>query len=367
LSDALRLPAGNHPVEALLDLIERDKLSADVVLVPGDLTDKVDQAGMLVAWAGVKEIAGALGADLIATTLGNHDVDSREKHSADAFHIPLHLARDYPLAEPLARRDFWSDGFCILDHSKVRVLVLNSVAEHRSEELAERGSVTDELLQNLAYRLRGLEPRDLQVALVHHHPIAHEESHLGSQDLMVNGSLLLTLLGEHGFRVLVHGHKHHPRLRYFDGGGSPVLVFAAGSFAALGAHFFQAGNLFHILEMSSGTLLGCTQSGFIHSWAFTYGKGWAPSHPASHGIPSQAGFGCMRDPIALASQVAALVTNNTTSAMKWSDVVGALPEVAFMLPSHLTTLTTQLLNAHAIEVSVSRTNGLPLYVVPQSE
>jgi predicted phosphodiesterase len=253
LTDALRLPAGNHPVQALLDLIEEQNLQAAVVLVPGDLADKVNREGMLTGWGAVKEIAGALRAELLATTLGNHDADSRAVHTADAFYAALHLGRDYPIADTEARRDFWADGFCILEHPAVRILVINSVAEHRSAALAARGSVTEEMLQNLERRLRSLDQHSIQVALVHHHPIAHEDLRLGSEDLMVNGSLLLNLLGQHGYRILVHGHKHHPRLMYYDAAGEPVLVFAAGSFAAISAQFF-GGNLFHILELEDTAL-----------------------------------------------------------------------------------------------------------------
>lgn len=362
LSDALPLPSGNHPVEALVEVIGRQSLTADVVLVPGDLTDKVDRAGMLGGWAAVKEIAGALKADLIATTLGNHDVDSRVKHNPNPFHLPQHLARDYPIADTTAQRDFWLDGFCILEHSKARILVINSAIEHRTEALAKRGSVTDELLQKLDRRLSALTPSSIQIALVHHHPIAHEDLNLGSEDLMVNGSLLLNVLGEHDFRVLVHGHKHHPRLRYYDASGTQVLVFAAGSFAALSAHMFKTGNLFHIIELESATLPQCTQSGRIRSWAYTYGKGWALAHPASDGIPSEAGFGCLRNPMDIANEIASIFEQGT-GPLRWTEVVQALPEVPFMLPAHFSVVTRHLEAAHDLEVSVSGATGAPQYVM----
>ncbi len=318
---------------------------------------------MVGGWAAVKEISAALGATLIATTLGNHDVDSRKKHHPNAFHMSRHVARDYPLADDSQRSEFWNDGFTIIDHPAVRIVVINSVAEHHSVAQAERGSVTPELLSNLDRRLRGLPSRQPQVALVHHHPIPHEDSGLGSEDLMVNGSLLLDRLGEHGVRVVVHGHKHHPRLRYYDAAGQQMVIFAAGSFAAISARFFDAGNLFHIVELEAHAALNTTQAGRIKSWAYSHGKGWGPAHPRLHGIPSDTGFGCLLDPSALAADIARLSLAGPTTVLMWADVTQSLPDLSYVTPAHLESVSAELLRVHGIEISVSPETGLPRHVV----
>src|ERR1043165_297182 len=73
--DAPRSPANKHPIESLLNLIEREKLTAAMLLVPGDLTDRSNSDGLTAAWAFSVEVGKKLGAKSIVATLGNHDVD----------------------------------------------------------------------------------------------------------------------------------------------------------------------------------------------------------------------------------------------------------------------------------------------------
>ena len=66
---------------------------------------------------------------------------------------------------------------------------------------------------------------------------------------MVNGSLLLSLLERFGFQLVVHGHKHHPKLSYAAGGGASPAVLASGSLAAIATPILatNARNLFHLV------------------------------------------------------------------------------------------------------------------------
>ena len=55
LSDLERVPAAQHPVEALLDRIKASQLHADFVVAPGDLANRVDRQGMISGWSFVHE------------------------------------------------------------------------------------------------------------------------------------------------------------------------------------------------------------------------------------------------------------------------------------------------------------------------
>src|SRR4051794_33745568 len=70
---------GQHPIRGLQQLIENEKLRADILLCPGDLGDKARPAGIQYGWRAVHEVAGYLNAGVVVGNVGNHDVDSRYK------------------------------------------------------------------------------------------------------------------------------------------------------------------------------------------------------------------------------------------------------------------------------------------------
>ena len=110
-------------------------------------------------------------------------------------------------------------------------MIINSVATHLTKEAAEHGSISHQQLALLETALSQKEALPFQIAVCHHHPILHEDIGLGTLDVMENGSLLTDLLASHGFHLLIHGHKHHPKLSYAPG-AVPLPVLASGSFAA---------------------------------------------------------------------------------------------------------------------------------------
>jgi 3',5'-cyclic AMP phosphodiesterase CpdA len=229
LTDADRFPSSQHPVESLLDLIKKEKLQAKVLLMPGDIANKVDKQGIISGWGFVGEIAKALNVETLAPTLGNHDVNSR-KPEEDPFKIVKGLGPKFPTSDDMAHNHFWANGFCILEGDIYRILIVNSVMSHLNEDAAKRGFITTQQLASIEQALSATSPKQFQFAVCHHHPMAHEDIGLGTDDLMVNGSLLTQMLSEKGFHLLVHGHKHHPKLSYAPGAVLPVL--AAGSFSA---------------------------------------------------------------------------------------------------------------------------------------
>jgi len=138
LSDAPWLPASHHPIASLIEMIDHSSLSADVLLIPGDLTDRINRQGLRTAWDAVGNLRRALSADLLAATIGNHDVDSRAVHGGDPFQLAREFDPRFPAQSEENKRRFWSDGFFWIDNAHVRILVVNSVADHLNEEEAKR-------------------------------------------------------------------------------------------------------------------------------------------------------------------------------------------------------------------------------------
>src|SRR5438046_2376165 len=73
---ALRSPSSRHPVEALLDLIDREQLRADGLLLPGDLANRARLEGLSQGWDYSLEIGRKLAVKMVVPVIGNHDVDS---------------------------------------------------------------------------------------------------------------------------------------------------------------------------------------------------------------------------------------------------------------------------------------------------
>lgn len=335
-SDGDRLPSAHHPLASLLELIKRESISADVLAVPGDLTDKMSEQGLHSAFSMVGEIAAALGVNQqrVCITLGNHDVDSRKALTADPFHTVQALNADFPHRSVDCQKSFWQDGFYAIEENGYRIVIINSVSKHFDETLARRGSIEESQLTGLRTYLEQAGPKEIQVGVVHHHPIAHENVGLGADDLMVGGSLLLELLDASGFYLVIHGHKHHPRLKYSGNGAAGLTVFAAGSLSAYSpAVLSNTRNLFHLVEIDSEHPKGCDKAGIIKSWAYNHGKGWSSSSLGGADFPSTAGFGCRMTPEALCDESAQIVRAAGDWPLEWSVFCNRLPAALHAIPS----------------------------------
>jgi len=350
-SDGLRRPSGKHPVESLAKLVQEENLRTNLVLCPGDITDQVNIQGLHSGWEYLKEIKELLGASDLLTTLGNHDVDSRHLHDPDPFQLAKGIRpREFPLGADSSRDTFWGRGFCLYETNHCHVLILNSVAGHFSNEQAKRGSLSMPLLEDLKRHLSECQLSVPKIAMVHHHPLPHEQLGLGTQDLMENGEILLEILEDFGFSLVIHGHKHHPRIRYSPASSSGPTVFAAGSFSAMSAQLLSSTrNLFHIIELYD-EVPGCLFPGTIRSWEFNYTRGWTDPSPKSADFPATAGFGYRASPQELASRIGKFVGDCTDRVVPWEEVARVFPAGEFLLPRDLEKLGRQLKDDYSVEL-----------------
>ena len=204
------------------------------------------------------------------------------------------------------------------------------------------------MLENIKKELTQTNPAKFQIAIVHHHPMPHEGLGLGSADLLILGSELLRLLEQHSFQIVVHGHKHYPRLNYAQGGSSPPAVLAAGSFAALGKMLTSTRNLFHIIELFDESFPCCSGPGLVRSWQYSFLKGWDIPTEESSDLPPIAGFGFRGNPVDLAIQTELLIGQE--QLLSWDELLKHLPAVQFMLPTDMDRYTEAL-----------KTRGLDIY------
>lgn len=329
-----RHPASQHPVQALLEMIDREKLMTDLLVCPGDLAHKVSSIGFEHAWFEMRSLRDALGASDLLGTLGNHDVSSRSNRG-DPFFLAKSSHSDFPLSSSQNRDHFWLHGYTIYPTSSHSdVVVLNTAFHHFSESEAVRGTFPDERIDSLQATLSKLPNPGMRMALMHHHPILHSFPGSPSVDVLPNGDRLLNVLGCAGCTFIVHGHRHQPRLSRHCNGGQLLLVLAAGSFSRnLGADLSSVTrNLFHIVDWNQESDL--EPWGTIRTWEFRWGQGWKPASAASAGFPYTAGFG-PASVLDIERRLIAYLNQMTQRWIPFEDLVNAIPDLIYLIPDEL--------------------------------
>lgn len=350
---------GQHPIAGLRKLIQDNKLATDLLLCAGDLGDKANIAGIQYAWKAIHQIGGELGSKLIAATSGNHDLDSRYIHSFDAKGTLLGLTPSYPFQDEHLSNKYWAKNFAICNGDTYRLVVLNSSAYHGMHDGEfEHGRIADSTLNFLTQELSIQDPKPINLLLCHHHPQQHMELKLGDYDVMKNGQILLDLLGSGDFGrwLVIHGHKHHPKIAYSAGSAISPVVFSAGSLCANLYLELQtmARNQFYLISLPYEDIESLGMVGTVKAWDWASGLGWGPAAGITSGLPSSCAFGFRGDPLILAKKIAKFVTNGKA---KWSDVECEIQGVKYLLSQDRASLKKELEIKH--QLTITEENGIP--------
>jgi UDP-2,3-diacylglucosamine pyrophosphatase LpxH len=340
-------PVSHHPVRSLLNLIREEDLRADVLAVPGDLAHQANSQGLRIAWRHARSIQKALRARRTIATLGNHDVCRGGN--------PLSLAQDahdeFPVCGTTAKAQYWSAAFCIKRIAGAAFVVLNTVPLFDPCLAKTRGQVTDLCLDKMEEELAKLRGATFRVALCHHHPVAHDDVGQSPQDLMENADKLVQLLARHRFDLVLHGHKHYPRLRPAPTAEHRMLVLAAGSLSAvLGMRLAtRTRNTFHIVRLQR-EFPGGTCRGIVTTWQWHLEKEWTPASRDSADLPHQSGFGSGTAPERLADEIASSLVDSGCWSEAWGNIVGSYPDVEYLDTSQWAIFERVLREKHGIEV-----------------
>jgi hypothetical protein len=335
--------------------LQVDGRIADFLICPGDITDKASAVGFDEGWSQLSKLKDVLGASHVVASTGNHEVSSRAgaEHDQEGNSVveldPLKTVQkheDYPstLLCGDARWVYWGRGYYLVEADGVVFLLLNSSHYHgttRANEF-ERGRIGDVALSCLRSELKSaVESRrgtHLFVAVLHHHPIQHQDINfdLGKVE-MDNGARLMQILGESGVAwIVIHGHKHHPRLQLSQGASSTrSVVFAAGSFGAplAGRLAMTTRNQFYVMEAGvkdQSVIPGAAGSVRSFHWDFTR---WDTSTLRVHGLPDRCGFAVPDVRLeTLAEEVSEVLGRRSNSYMRWDELTHQLSELGNVLP-----------------------------------
>lgn len=351
-SAKLRSPINEHPVEDLLEIIEKDNLEVDLLLSPGDITHQCDQQGFFSGWSYVKEISSALKSTDTIATIGNHDVDSRHTHSQYSLDIPKKVKQSFPISKNDIGT-FWDQGFTFIEKQEAQILVLNSTHFHTHynkdkpvENPVVRGKVEAAQIEEIRRYLDSHKTEKIKIFLCHHHPVNHSRLSLGEHDFIENGEDLLNVLGEFRFDLVIHGHKHDPWLRYVNTYcGYQLPVLSSGSFSATN-QILWAGkfNYFHIVELikrGEAPALGA-----IVTYTFKNKSGWRKDK--EDGFWPYTGFGYLDGLSQIIDKIEATLKDR--QVVPWADILAVAPEIKFLIPDKMLELE-RLLEAKRINIS----------------
>ncbi len=339
-----------NQISGLRKLIASEGIRSTFLLCPGDLGHQAHPPSVKHAWEAVHAIGSALNAEVIGTA-GNHDVDSRHTYNSfDAKGYLQTLTPRFPIDDEGCFDRYWSRHFVILERPAVRFLIINSSAYHGvsvengSPAEYEHGRIADTTLNAIRESLRTCSSNLVNVLLCHHHPISFDEHNLGSHDIINGGSALINMLLKEPFGewLIVHGHKHFPRITYAQGTATAPIVFGAGSFSvALQADISAfARNQFYVLTISPADIeKHCGLVGRFKAWDWIVGRGWQPASDSS-GIPAQGGFGIKEKPSLIASRVSEAASQAITT--KWSAIEASVPTLRFLHPDDLSLVLAEI-------------------------
>jgi 3',5'-cyclic AMP phosphodiesterase CpdA len=343
----------------LLEKIDADNITADILVCPGDITTHAEPIALKFAWEKLLELAKALDCKLLATATGNHDVKSRP---SELNNVIRDLNQNDNLLENLKLLDppypfvdlndttqahsnrvhYFGTDYLLYETDNYRVLIINSCSSHSADQKEyERGSVSESTMNWIKLDLQRINnKRKLGILICHHHPIQHSEHNLGSYDFMRGGTELLDMLNSNGRWIVIHGHKHHAKLNYYSSGSKKAVVFAAGTLSAhkhtLGADFT---NQFYVLNVNTekerGTPVGNVD---VYSWQ---GSKWANSRRTCDGIYTGVGFG---EPGCL-DTIAENISRNVKGpvSVPWNVIVEKVPKLKECVPQDIKHIKEYLL------------------------
>lgn len=354
----------NNPWTSLEKLIEEKAINADLLLCPGDITTYAQEPALSFAWEKLNKLREKLNAKLLAASTGNHDVDSRG-HKIESEKVIAELNNPSDMLGPLRRlkpfypisfseaskeedavrgyrTKYFGDNFVLLNEEDFRLIVLDTCACHTTiASDHERGYVSFEAIEEIKRQLDKDKSRKINLMLCHHHPIQHQNHKLGSYDFLLNGQTLTDELSKHGDWIIFHGHKHHARLAYAQGGNTSPVVFAAASFSAqLNGSMSQISrNQFYIIDIELKKI--GSPLGNVKAWTWYVGSPWTESCESDVGLPSGCGFGNRRHPDEIARDIDQIMTGQS---MDWGQMVLKMPELKNITPGDLGLVENSLKN-----------------------
>lgn len=336
-------PVNENPVESLKKIIIKEQKHVDYFLVLGDVTDKGNVEGFVLGVKFIKELNTLLNAEKLIFAIGNHDMYRRKKDDIrqDSEYM-MKRTNGFPFSfknetTEEIDKEFWANKYCIIEDEKAIFLVLNTSCFMGNEDSLKSIVFDPSMSEKIHSSLDKYKSSNkIKIAVCHHHPNQHSDMNATytSLDCIDQGDKLIELLKKHNFTILMHGHKHFPRLKHDDN----LPVFCSGSFSSLeNTLSFNEDNTTHFINIFQDEF---NYKGVIETWVYNYSNGWEKSTNLRSRFPVYTGFGSTVNACNLANDIYKFFypkPEDENSIQQYipidiEDVIKQFSEVAFLTP-----------------------------------
>lgn len=335
------------------EFLGKNLITADYLVIPGDITDNADPNEFELASSFISDIAAKLKvpSDKIIIVPGNHDVNwallQVNPSDKSGFYYGLRYAplasADHIFDEILNRGShnlLDSPHITIWEYGSAIIVGLNSSWHDNPDVSVHHGLVSNETITELEQVLNSLDlesPR-LKIFVLHHHPVAYSDpiAHVPEFSMMTNSPNLLKLLQSKHFDLCIHGHKHVPHFESHSlSSGFPLAILAAGSLSAMLDTRWSGcvNNQFHLIHIKGRDSESKSAYGQVESWTYTSASDWTKSK-SHNGIRHLVPFGTYLNPNILSKELELKISSSlaTKTFVTWSDITKLNPNYCFLPP-----------------------------------
>jgi len=291
-----------------IDFIQNESISADYLMIAGDLTDSADPFEVELATEIVLEFMEVLNVSEERTIIvpGNHDRNWALMKFGDhefwnsltyaPFKLPGSL---YDRLQVNSKGDLLDKPyFAVWESEKLIVVGYNSSQHCGPEEAVNYGILIDDDFREIKklFEIADWPENALKIFLIHHHPKKYDypvQFPLDFSDLQGVENLLIAL-HDYKFDFIVHGHVHQPRFSIDFGEITwPIGILSSGSFSIQLPFDWNGAinNQFHLLNVEGRMPDSGYAKGNLYSWRYTTHRRWEPSEKQHDGIPHLEPFG----------------------------------------------------------------------------
>jgi predicted phosphodiesterase len=359
--------------QRFLDFVRTEKISADYLVIPGDISNEGQHAELHLASTIIREVADGLGVESgkILYVPGNHDSDWEMMKRVDPTGFYKSIRYIALNDETLVFHEMTTCGegnmlrdpcFTVWDNSELLVIGYNSSWDDNPFTNPNHGAIKSNHLKELEDFLHrvDLSENRLRLFLVHHHPLNYSDPDPDYSDFsaMTNAENLMALLRTANFDMIIHGHKHWPRFTVDNTNFIfPIVVLCAGSFSAqiYAGWNGKVDNQFHLVNVEGRDADSRHVFGEVLSWTYLASWGWIPSRE-HNGIIHINPFGSYYQPTEIEKALKPILQRkfDAGETVYWSKLTSDLPHLKHLPP---------VLKSHVLD-SMSLTMGFVCHPIP---
>jgi predicted phosphodiesterase len=309
--ESMQIGEASKAIPLFHGLIESlKKENPDYLFIAGDLTSTGSPLEFKNCYNEISKLANEvkIKPNNIILCLGNHDVDWRITKLTDSYEKNSYSTEEKDFLEDNYRRiacswavneniklSSGSIGFShlypeapltgVVERDDCIIFVLNSGHLCSHDKSKKHGCLSRQQLQWFEESVKRYSSSlKVKIVLLHHHPFSYPFSLLGRDiSILEEGSELYQICGESGIKLVLHGHRHHPKAKTVSENGwtNPVTYICAGSLSVNATHRFQGAvpNMFHIIEYNNHEQI------ILKNYEYSLTDGWITTKDFRNEVP----------------------------------------------------------------------------------